>query len=99
MSTPLPPSFNILTALSGWHARRPSNAPASALWIYNPTIPRTSPDEQEEMIRVLVEHFYRCLSPRYVALLRAEAAGLPPSGALRLFGDHLDDWIPAEFFR
>ena len=99
MSTPPPPLFNFVAALSGYHARRPSIAPAAALWIYTPTIARVSLDEREQSISQLVEFFYNSLPPKYVAYLRAEAAGLLPSEALRLFHGHLDDRITSEYLR
>jgi len=98
MSTPLPPSFNILSALSGWHNRRPSNAPSAALWLYNPTIARVSLDEHEALINILVEHLYRSFPPKYQQFMRNSAAGLSPTQALRLIGDHLDDRIPMEYY-
>ena len=96
MIPPLPPpfTFNIVRALSGQMSRRPSNAPAAAHWLLNPTYPRISYNEREDAIRGLLEYFYGSFPPELVAVWRAEAAGLPPLDALRLFGSHLDDWIP-----
>jgi hypothetical protein len=75
----------------------PSNAPAAARWLLNPTAPRISYDQREEMIRQLVEYFYSLFPPALAALWRAEADGLPPSKALELFSNHFDDRYP-QFF-
>lgn len=91
---PPPPAFNIVAALAGNLARKPSNVPAAALWLYKPSSYRVSLDEREESMRQLLEYFYSRCPPELVTLWRAEAAGLPPSEALRLFSDHLDDKLP-----
>ena len=99
MSTPLPPIplFHIITALAGNASRKPSNLPASAYWLLNPSSPRISYEHREAMIQELLEYFYSHFPPMLVSYWRAEAAGLPPSDALRLFGNHLDDWYPDSF--
>jgi hypothetical protein len=95
VNTPLPlPAFSIISALAGHASRRPSNAPAAAFWLLNPTTPRISLNQRDENIRQLVEYLYGLYPPGLVALWRAEAAGLPPSGALELFHSHLDDRYP-----
>ena len=87
------------SARSGWRARQPSNVPAATLWIYNPTVAPMSLDEHEASINILVEHFYRSMPPRYEQLMGKRAAGLSPTEALRLIGDHLDDRISEEYLR
>jgi hypothetical protein len=71
----------------------PSNAPAAAFWLYNPSIPRTSLDHREELQRQLLEYFYSLSPPEDVAVWRAEAAGRAPSEALVLLSNHFDEWI------
>jgi hypothetical protein len=95
--TPLPPSFNIIAALAGHISRMPSNAPAAAAWIYNPTFARISYDQREDQILTFLNHFYDIFPQELVAIWRAEAAGLLPSEALYLFSTHLDDWYPKSF--
>ena len=98
MNTPLPlPFFNIVSALAGHAGRRPSNAPAAANWLLNPTMQRTSLDEREESVQKLLNFLYSCFPPGLVAIWKAEADGLSPSSALQLFSSHLDDRYP-EFF-
>ena len=92
MTDPLPlplPLFHIVSALSGHQSRRPSDAPSSALWLYNPTIYRPSSSECEDAQRKLLEFFLKDCSPRFVAMFRAEAEGLSAGDALSLFGDHV----------
>lgn len=92
-----PPLFNIVTALAGHVSRMPSNMPASAYWLLNPTAPRISLEHREAMIQQLLDYFYSHFPPELVTVWKAEAAGLPPSEALRHFSTHLDDWYPESF--
>ena len=89
MSHPLPPLFNIISALSESWVRRPSEAPASALWLYRPTIYKPSLDEREANMQVLLEWCYEAFEPETVAQWRKEAAGKLPSEELAMFSDRM----------
>ena len=83
MTHPLPLPLGILAALAANSARPPSNAPATALWLANPSPAPARLDRQEKMsLDILNQLYYRYLPAEQVEVLKAELADLPPSEAL-----------------
>jgi hypothetical protein len=89
MTTPLP-----LIALAEKTARAPSDSPAAACWLANPSTIWVQLDRREQAIEQLLHFFYRLFPPDITARWKAEAAGHLPSEALKLFASRLDDPLP-----